>query len=75
MHELLAFAKVVTLSLIMLIILIALTLALLSILNDDVVFGDGTIELKEGKWVNILMKLGFCGVVMIGYVIFMIVIR
>jgi hypothetical protein len=75
MHELIAFAKVVSLALIMLIILIALTLALLSILNDDMVFGDGVIELKEGKLVNILMKLAFCGVVMIGYVIFMVVIR
>ncbi len=75
MHELIVFAKVVTLSLIMLAILIALTLALLSILNDDIVFGDGTIELREGKLVNILMKLAFCGFVMIGYVIFMILIR
>ncbi len=75
MHELIVFAKVVSLALIMLTILIALTLALLSILNDDMVFKDNIIELKEGKLVNILMKLAFCGVVMMGYVIFMIVNR
>ncbi len=75
MHELIAFAKVVSLALIMLAILIALTLALLSILNDDMVFNDSIIELKEGKLVNVFMKLAFCGVVMIGYIIFMIVIR
>ena len=75
MHELLAVSKIVFYSLLMIVILVTMTLALLSILNDDLVFGDGTIEMKKGKLIGIFMKLGFCGVVMVGYIIMMIMIR
>jgi hypothetical protein len=75
MHELIAFVKIVSLALLMILILLVMTISLLSIMSDDMKFGKGTIELRKGRIVNIMMKLGICGVTFIGYFVMMVLIR
>lgn len=75
MHEVVAFLKIVLYSLLMVSILVVMTLSLLSIVNDDMEFGEGSVSIRKGRIFNILMKLGFCGIVWVGYVIMMIQIR
>ena len=52
-----------------------MTLSMLSILNDDLVFGEGTIELKRGRLFKIFLKLAYCGITFVGYFIMMVLIR
>lgn len=75
MHELLTVSKIVFYSLLMIVILVIMTLALLSILSEDIRFGEGTIELRKGSLISILMKLALCGITMAGYLIMMVLIR
>jgi hypothetical protein len=75
MHELMAFVKIFSYGLFMILILLVMTTSLLSILNDDMKFGEGTIELRKGRLINIFMKLSLCGVTFIGYFIMMVLIR
>ncbi|MEK6775512.1 MAG: hypothetical protein AABY87_01365 [bacterium] len=75
MHELVSVIKIVIYSLLMVSIILIMTVALLSILSDDMVFSQETIEIRQGKLLNIMLKLCLCGVTMVGYVVMMIEIR
>lgn len=75
MHELVSVIKIVIYSLLMVSIILIMTVALLSILSDDMVFSQDTIEIRQGKLLNIMLKLCLCGVTMVGYVVMMIEIR
>lgn len=75
MHELVSVVKIVIYSLLMISIILIMTVALLSILSDDMVFSQDTIEIRQGKLLNIFLKLCLCGVTMAGYVVMMIEIR
>lgn len=75
MHELISVIKIVIYSLLMVSIILIMTVALLSILSDDMVFSQETIEIRQGKLLNIMLKLCLCGVTMLGYVVMMIEIR
>ncbi len=75
MHELMAFVKIFSYGLLIILILLVMTISLLSILNDDMKFGEGTIELRKGRLFNIFMKLSLCGITFVGYFIMMVLIR
>ncbi len=75
MHELLSVFKIVFYALLMVSILLIMTVALLSILSDDMAFSPETIEVKKGRLLNIFLKLCLCGVTMAGYVVMMVKIR
>ena len=75
MHELLSVFKIVFYALLMVSILLTMSISLLSILNDDMVFSTEMIEIKQGRLLKILLKLCLCGVIMAGYVVMMVKIR
>ena len=75
MHEVVAVAKVVIYALSLITILVVMTIALLSILNDDMIFTEGTIEIRKGTLGKIAMKLAICGVAMVAYIILMLIMR
>jgi hypothetical protein len=75
MHEVVAVSKVVIYALSMVAILVVMSVALLSILNDDMAFTENTIEIKKGKLGKVAMKLAVCGVAMVAYIVMMIIIR
>ena len=75
LYEIVTVGKIVFYALLMLLILVIMTLALLSIINDDMEFGEGTISLKPGRIPRILVKLGLCGAVLAGYIVMMVLIR
>ena len=75
MYELFTVGKIVFYALLMILILVVMTLALLSILNDDMEFGEGTINLRRGRVPWIVLKLGLCGLVVVGYIVMMVLIR
>ena len=75
MHEVIAVSKVVIYALSLVTILVVMTIALLSILNDDMVFTESTIEIRKGTLGKIAMKLAICGVAMVAYIVMMIIMR
>jgi len=75
MHEVVAVAKVVIYALSLIGILVVMTIALLGILNDDLVFTESTVEIRKGTLGKIAMKLAICGVAMVAYIVMMIIMR
>jgi hypothetical protein len=75
LYELISVFKVVFYALILITILVVMTLSLLSILNEDMIFTSEVIEFKKGRFFGIIKKLVFCGIAFVCYYIMMVLIR
>jgi len=75
MYEIISVLKVVFYSLVLITILVTMTLSLLSILNEDMIFTSEVVEMRKGRLFNIMKKLALCGVAFVFYFIMMVLIR